>query len=62
VGSGWDRYRAEITQNQDHCHLDNIYPRASELLKIALQLADQGNGGINALNVLPTYLRDNVTQ
>jgi tRNA threonylcarbamoyladenosine biosynthesis protein TsaB len=57
IGSGWDRHQ-ELLQKENG--FAQIYPRAIDILTLALDEYHADNPGINALAVLPTYLRDNV--
>lgn len=60
IGSGWDRYRAIWEQQAKFSGIENRYPLAADVLALALDRYQQGDRGIPVLQLLPTYLRDNV--
>ncbi len=55
IGSGWDVYHPHHVALISDCH-----PHAKHVALIALQQWQDGVEGINAMNALPVYLRDQV--
>ncbi len=62
LGSGWDAYFEEITAKttQHIVRLENRQVNALEIALIAKAQSEKGVHGVNALEVLPVYIRDNV--
>ncbi|MBS0286281.1 MAG: tRNA (adenosine(37)-N6)-threonylcarbamoyltransferase complex dimerization subunit type 1 TsaB [Proteobacteria bacterium] len=64
IGSGWDAYFEEITNNTTHniTHVSDKQVRALEVGLIAKKLMQNGISGVLAKDLLPVYIRDDVAQ
>ena len=64
IGSGWDAYYEEITANTAHSivRLENRQVNALQIGLIAKAQIEKSIQGVDALNVLPVYIRDKVAE
>ncbi|THB69562.1 MAG: tRNA (adenosine(37)-N6)-threonylcarbamoyltransferase complex dimerization subunit type 1 TsaB [Gammaproteobacteria bacterium] len=64
VGSGWLTYKDELTAMCSkfiQTYIDDIYPHANQLMKLAISEFEKGNA-VSPELALPVYLRDDVAK